>query len=84
MGKAFEYHHKGTVASIKNTAAVGNVFGIKITGLFASIMKQVIEARYSFVLGRAILMLKQFSKLQKPYQVFASQNKSFMVQESVR
>jgi NADH:ubiquinone reductase (H+-translocating) len=73
--KAFEYHHKGTVASIGNTAAVGNIFGIKITGLFAAFMKQVVEARYLFVLGGPMLVIKQFAKLQKPYQVFASQNK---------
>lgn len=73
--KAFEYHHKGTVASIGNTAAVGNVFGFKISGLFAAFMKQVIEAKYLFVLGGPMLVIKQFSKLQKPYQMFASQNK---------
>lgn len=73
--KAFEYHHKGTVASIGNTTAVGNVFGIKISGIFAAFMKQVIEARYLFVLGGPSLVLKQFSKLQKPYQTFVSQNK---------
>lgn len=72
----FEYNHKGTVASIGNSAAVGNVFGFKITGLFAALMKQVVEARYLFVLGGPALVVKQFSKIRKPYQqVSVSRNK---------
>lgn len=71
----FRYNHKGTVASIGNTAAVGNVFGVKISGIFAASMKQVIEARYLFVLGGSGLVLKQFSKLAKPYLKISSQTK---------
>jgi NADH dehydrogenase len=61
--KPFTYHHKGTVASIGSRAAVGNVFGLKITGLFASFMKQVVEARYLFVLGGPIFMTKALLNL---------------------
>jgi NADH:ubiquinone reductase (H+-translocating) len=69
--KPFEYHHKGTVASIGNKAAVGKVFGLKISGLFAAIMKQVIEARYLFVLGGPGLVIKQFLKIGKPHSEMA-------------
>ncbi|HAQ08877.1 MAG TPA: NAD(P)/FAD-dependent oxidoreductase [Bacillus bacterium] len=72
--KTFEYHHKGTVASIGNRAAVGKVFGFNISGLFASIMKQVIEARYLFVLGGPTLIIKQFLKFKKPHQKMAVSN----------
>lgn len=58
----FVYHHKGTVASIGSRAGVGNVFGLKITGLLASFMKHVIEARYLFVLGGPFFMTKQILK----------------------
>ncbi|WP_071459233.1 NAD(P)/FAD-dependent oxidoreductase [Bacillus massilinigeriensis] len=74
--KEFEYHHKGTVASIGTTAAVGKVFGFRISGLFAAFMKQVIEARYLFVLGGPSLVLKQFSKTGKPYLQAASVQES--------
>jgi NADH dehydrogenase len=73
--REFQYKHKGTVASIGNSAAVGNVFGFKISGLFAALMKQVIEARYLFVLGGIPLVIKQFSKLAKPYLKTSPQNK---------
>ncbi|MBS8263182.1 NAD(P)/FAD-dependent oxidoreductase [Mesobacillus boroniphilus] len=69
--KTFEYHHKGTVASIGNKAAVGKVFGLKINGLFAALMKQVIEARYLFVLGGPGLVIKQFLKVGKPHSELA-------------
>ena len=69
--KTFEYHHKGTVASIGNKAAVGKVFGLKISGLFAALMKQVIEARYLFVLGGPVLVIKQFLKVDKPHSELA-------------
>jgi NADH:ubiquinone reductase (H+-translocating) len=65
--KTFVYHHKGTVASIGNKAAVGKVFGLKISGSFAALMKQVIEARYLFVLGGPGLVIRQFLKIGKPY-----------------
>lgn len=69
--KTFEYRHKGTVASIGNKTAVGKVFGWKISGLFAALMKQVIEARYLFVLGGPGLVVKQFLKVGKPHSELA-------------
>lgn len=72
--KTFVYHHKGTVASIGNKAAVGKVFGFSIKGLFAAIMKQVIEARYLFVLGGPGLVVKQFLKIGKPHVEVAVSN----------
>lgn len=59
----FMYSHKGTVASIGSRAAVGNVFGMKITGRFAAFMKQVVEARYLFVLGGPLFMVKELLNL---------------------
>ncbi len=72
--KVFEYHHKGTVASIGNKAAVGKVFGLKISGTFAALMKQVIEARYLFVLGGPGLIAKQLLKVGKPHSKVAVSN----------
>lgn len=63
--KTFTYRHKGTVASIGSHAAVGNVFGMSITGRFAAFMKQVVEARYLFVLGGPLLMLQKILNLRE-------------------
>ncbi len=63
--KAFEYHHKGSVASIGLFAAVGKVGNFRLSGLFGAFMKQVIEARYLLNLGGPSLIIKQhfgFSK----------------------
>ncbi|MDP4084357.1 MAG: NAD(P)/FAD-dependent oxidoreductase [Bacillota bacterium] len=57
--KTFEYHHKGSVASIGNKAAIGKVGRFTISGLFAAFMKQIIEARYLFMLGGPALIFKQ-------------------------
>lgn len=57
--KTFAYHHKGSVASIGNFAAVGKISKFRLSGLFAAFMKQVIEARYLFVLGGPALIFKQ-------------------------
>lgn len=57
--KRFEYHHKGSVASIGNKAAVGLVGTYRLSGLFGAFMKQVIEARYLFNLGGPALIIKQ-------------------------
>ncbi|CAH2713018.1 NADH dehydrogenase-like protein [Neobacillus rhizosphaerae] len=57
--KAFEYHHKGSVASIGLMAAVGKVGNFRLSGLFGAFMKQVIEARYLFNLGGPSLIIKQ-------------------------
>ncbi|MDP4154192.1 MAG: NAD(P)/FAD-dependent oxidoreductase [Bacillota bacterium] len=67
--KPFEYQHKGSVASIGNWAAVGKVGNFTFSGLFAAFMKQIIEARYVFILGGPGLImkhyLKEFNKLVK-------------------
>lgn len=61
----FEYHHKGSVASISDHWAVGKVGPVVIKGKFAAFMKQVIEMRYLFQLGGPSLMIKQFRR-RKP------------------
>lgn len=72
--KPFEYHHKGTVASLGNLAAVGKVGPVRITGLFAAFMKQVIEARYLLILGGPKLFFKQhFSSDRKQTKVSVNQ-----------
>ncbi len=60
--KPFVYKHKGTVASIGSRAGVGNVFGLKITGLTAAFMKHIVEARYLFILGGPFFMAKQLMR----------------------
>jgi NADH:ubiquinone reductase (H+-translocating) len=72
--KAFEYHHKGSVASIGNFAAVGKVGKFRLSGLFAAFMKQVIEARYLFNLGGPTLIIKQhFGFSKEPVKKTANQ-----------
>jgi NADH:ubiquinone reductase (H+-translocating) len=72
--KAFEYHHKGSVASIGVWAAVGKVGSFRLSGLFAAFMKQVIEARYLLNLGGPSLIIKQhFGVSKEPVQITAKQ-----------
>jgi NADH:ubiquinone reductase (H+-translocating) len=73
--KSFEYHHKGSVASIGDRAAVGKIGKFTIKGAFAAVMKQVIEMRYLFTLGGPALVLKQFFKrwYSSPTKVVAKQ-----------
>ncbi|RHW38057.1 NAD(P)/FAD-dependent oxidoreductase [Neobacillus notoginsengisoli] len=72
--KAFEYHHKGSVASIGDRTAVGKVGSFTMSGWFAAIMKRVIENRYLFVLGGPSLVLKQTLFLNRePIKVAAKQ-----------
>lgn len=63
--EAFEYHHKGSVASIGGGYAVGKVGPVVIKGKFAAFMKEVIECRYLFHLNGPTFMIKQFLK-RKP------------------
>ena len=73
----FEYHHKGSVASIGDKAAVGKVGSFRMSGWFAAIMKRVIENRYLFVLGGPLLILKQTVFLkQEPIKVARKQQQS--------
>ncbi len=70
---AFEYHHKGSVASIGLLAAVGKVGKFRLSGLFAAFMKQVIEARYLFILGGPSRIIKQhFGTGQEKVKVSAN------------
>ncbi|MEH7549711.1 MULTISPECIES: hypothetical protein [Bacillaceae] len=57
--KAFEYHHKGSVASIGLKSGVGKVGSVRLSGLIGAFMKLVIEARYLFYLGGPSLIIKQ-------------------------
>ncbi|PFN97805.1 pyridine nucleotide-disulfide oxidoreductase [Bacillus sp. AFS076308] len=57
--KAFEYHHKGSVASIGLKSGVGKVGSVRLSGLIGAFMKLVIEARYLFNLGGQSLIIKQ-------------------------
>ena len=71
----FEYHHKGSVASIGTRAAVGKVGNFRLSGLFAAFMKQVIEARYLFNLGGPALIIKHhFGVNREPVKVTAKHN----------
>lgn len=72
--KPFEYHHKGSVASLGTWAAVGKVGNFRLSGLFGAFMKQVIEARYLFNLGGPALIIKQhFGVNREPLKVTAKQ-----------
>jgi len=71
---SFEYHHKGSVASIGLMAAVGKVGNFRLSGLFGAFMKQVIEARYLFNLGGPSLIFKQhFGVNREPVKITAKQ-----------
>lgn len=55
---AFEYHHKGSVASISEHFGVGQVGNVILKGKVAAAMKKVIGYRYLFYLGGPALILK--------------------------
>lgn len=57
--ETFEYHHKGSVASIGLKSGVGKVGTFRLSGLIGAFMKLVIEARYLFNLGGPSLIIKQ-------------------------
>ncbi|WP_251551802.1 NAD(P)/FAD-dependent oxidoreductase [Neobacillus muris] len=70
----FEYHHKGSVASLGTRAAVGLVGSVRLSGLIGAFMKQVIEARYLFMLGGPALIFKQhFGVSHEPVKITAKQ-----------
>jgi NADH dehydrogenase len=71
---AFEYHHKGSVASIGLSSGVGKVGNVRLSGLIGAFMKLVIEARYLFNLGGSSLILKQhFGVTSEPVKVTVKQ-----------
>ncbi|WP_130860092.1 NAD(P)/FAD-dependent oxidoreductase [Gracilibacillus phocaeensis] len=56
----FSFDDKGTVASLGGSDAMGTVFdGNKLYGLSASVMKNVIDDRYLFLLGGPMLVLRK-------------------------
>ncbi len=57
--KAFEPDIKGTVCSLGEDDAIGVVYGKKIKGTIASIMKKVIDNRALFMIGGLSLVLKK-------------------------
>ncbi|WP_416828541.1 NAD(P)/FAD-dependent oxidoreductase [Ectobacillus polymachus] len=57
--KKFSFDNKGTVCSLGEDNGIGVVFGKKVTGWKASIMKKVIDNRYLYILGGPMLVLKK-------------------------
>ena len=55
----FEYKPKGTVCSLGDDDAIGVVFGKKLKGTSASIMKKIIDNRALYMAGGLSLMLKK-------------------------
>lgn len=57
--KDFVYEPKGTVCSLGDDDAIGVVFGKKIKGTKASVMKKVIDNRALFLMGGLPLVMKK-------------------------
>ncbi|MDF2857190.1 MAG: dehydrogenase [Neobacillus sp.] len=57
--ESFVFDNKGTVCSLGENDAIGVVFGKKVTGTTASIMKKVVDNRSLFMIGGAGLVLKK-------------------------
>ncbi|WP_102348031.1 NAD(P)/FAD-dependent oxidoreductase [Bacillus sp. Marseille-P3661] len=55
----FSFNNKGCVCSIGYKKAIGIVFGYRIQGTFASLMKRVIENRSLFLISGIRLVLKK-------------------------
>ena len=55
----FVFDNKGAVCSLGSRDAIGIVFGKKINGYFASLMKKVIDNRALLLIGGLPLMLKK-------------------------
>jgi NADH:ubiquinone reductase (H+-translocating) len=55
----FKFDNKGTVCSLGEHDAIGVVFGKKVTGTTASLMKKVVDNRSLFMIGGAGLVLKK-------------------------
>lgn len=54
----FKFDHKGVVASLGKGEAVGIVFGKKLKGGRAALMKKLIDLRYLFMIGGVMLVLR--------------------------
>lgn len=57
--ETFTFDNKGTVCSLGHDDAIGVVFGKKVTGTKASLMKKVVDNRSLFMIGGAGLVLKK-------------------------
>lgn len=57
--ESFTFDNKGTVCSLGEDDAIGVVFGKKVTGTAASIMKKVVDNRSLFMIGGVGLVLKK-------------------------
>ena len=55
----FKLDNKGTVCSLGEHDAIGVVFGKKVTGTAASLMKKVVDNRSLFMIGGAGLVFKK-------------------------
>ncbi|WP_409290094.1 NAD(P)/FAD-dependent oxidoreductase [Peribacillus sp. SCS-37] len=57
--ETFHFDNKGTVCSLGEDDAIGVVFGKKVTGTKASIMKKMVDNRALFMIGGVGLTLKK-------------------------
>jgi NADH dehydrogenase len=57
--ETFTFDNKGTVCSLGHDDAIGVVFGKKVTGGKASLMKKVVDNRSLFMIGGTGLVLKK-------------------------
>ncbi|MEF3307110.1 NAD(P)/FAD-dependent oxidoreductase [Paenibacillus sp. GYB003] len=57
--REFKYDHKGVVASLGKGEAIGIVYGKKMTGRKAAMMKKLIDLRYLFMIGGIPLVLRK-------------------------
>lgn len=69
--ETFTFDNKGTVCSLGHDDAIGVVFGKKVTGTKASLMKKVVDNRSLFMIGGAGLVLKKVNLTYfKTYKFF--------------
>jgi NADH dehydrogenase len=57
--ETFKFDNKGTVCSLGENDAIGVVYGKKLTGFKASVMKKIIDNRALFLIGGLDLVLKK-------------------------
>ncbi|MCM3568149.1 NAD(P)/FAD-dependent oxidoreductase [Neobacillus mesonae] len=57
--ETFKFDSKGTICSLGDDDAIGVVFGKKLTGMAASIMKKAVDNRALFMIGGTSLVLKK-------------------------
>ncbi|MDF2716456.1 MAG: FAD-dependent pyridine nucleotide-disulfide oxidoreductase [Paenibacillus sp.] len=57
--REFKFDNKGVVASLGKGEAIGIVFGKKLKGGLAALMKKLIDLRYLFIIGGIMLVLRK-------------------------